>query len=235
LDLREKTKTARTIDKLLRKEYGVPSSRTATDPLDVLIQTVLSQNTTDLNSDRAFNRLRARFGNWNAVRRASPGEIEEAIRVGGLAETKAPRIRDILVHIHNRCGSTSLQSLCTMEPDQAAIFLSGFVGVGPKTVNCVLLFGCGMDAFPVDTHILRISKRLGLVPENTGLARAHRLWAEFLPRGSAHCLHINLIEHGRRICRARNPQCDRCCLRRFCNYPTADRHLSDSQDECALL
>jgi len=217
-DLKKKQKAVSRIVRLLRKEYGVPPERNAADPLDVLVRTILSQNTSDINSDRAFDELKKRFEDWNSVRLASRLQIEAAIRGGGLAKTKAQRIKEILSQIYNLYGRISLEPVCDMDPSEASSFLSAFKGVGPKTVNCVLLFGCGMDAFPVDTHILRISKRLGLIPQSTGLGLAHRLWAEFLPQGLAYSLHLNLIEHGRRTCRARNPQCFTCCLRHYCKY-----------------
>lgn len=206
------------IERLLRKEYGKPPKREQADPLDVLVQTILSQNTNDRNSGRAFNSLRARFDGWDNVRVAPVRHIEEAIRVGGLAKVKSKRIKEILSQVHKLYGLPSLQSLCTMEPEEAYATLDKFQGVGPKTINCVLLFGCGMDVFPVDTHILRVSKRLGLIPETASLERAHKLWAEFLPPKVAYSLHLNLIEHGRQTCLARRPECDRCCLKRLCRY-----------------
>lgn len=211
--------TIRNIEQLLRAEYGSPPQRKSRDPLGVLIRTILSQNTSDINSRRALDRLRGRFGDWDAVRTASHREVEEAIRIGGLANVKAKRIKEILSKIHTLFGEMSLGLICSMEPDKASALLSAFEGVGPKTVNCVLLFGCGMDVFPVDTHILRISKKLGLIPENTSLERAHRLWAQILPEGLAYSLHLNLIEHGRHVCHTRNPQCLECCLKRYCAYP----------------
>lgn len=217
-DAHEKKKAIRRIERSLRKQYGKPSEKEAADPLDVLVRTILSQNTTDANSGRAFERLRERFGGWDAARRAPCRQIEEAIRVGGLAKVKARRIKKILSQIHESYGEMSLDSLRDMEPGEASAALSAFEGVGPKTVNCVLLFGCAMNVFPVDTHILRISRRLGLIPQNTSLENAHKLWAGFLPDGLAYSLHLNLIKHGRLTCTARRPKCPACCLRRTCKY-----------------
>ena len=166
-DAHEKKKVIRRIQRSLRKQYGEPPEKEAADPLDVLVRTILSQNTTDANSSRAFERLRERFGAWDAARRAPCRQIEEAIRVGGLAKVKARRIKKILSQIHESYGEMSLDSLRDMEPGEASAALSAFEGVGPKTVNCVLLFGCAMNVFPVDTHILRIPRRLGLIPQNT--------------------------------------------------------------------
>lgn len=206
------------IEQLLREQYGFPKKKTSAEPLDVLVQTILSQNTTDANSHRAFERLRDRFDQWDAVMLAPVGQIEEAIRIGGLAKTKARRIQRILSQIHDSYGSLSLQHLCAMTPSDAAGILEKFEGVGRKTINCVLLFGCDMDVFPVDTHILRISKRLGLIPEKTGMERVHTLWATFLPAKTAFPLHLNLIKHGRQTCRARVPGCSECCLKHLCKY-----------------
>lgn len=212
----DKKKLARRIERLLRKEYGEPPKRKAEDPINVLVRTILSQNTTDTNSRRAFDTLKMRFPDWNAVRLAPARKIERAIRIGGIARVKARRIKKILSQIHASYDRISLQPLCEMTAKEASTALLAFEGVGPKTVNCVLLFGCGMDALPVDTHILRISKRLGLIPESASLVRAHGLWARFLPGKLAYSLHLNLIAHGRRICRSRKPVCLSCCLRRVC-------------------
>jgi len=214
--LKEKRRLVRRIDKLLREQYGEPSRRAREDPLDVLVRTILSQNTSDVNSHRAFDTLKRRFPDWSAAMRAPARKIEQAIRIGGLARVKARRIKTILSQIHSGHGDLSLRPLRAMDVEQAAQALLAFSGVGPKTANCVLLFGCEMNAFPVDTHILRISKRLGLIPEKTTPERAHTLWPEFLPDGLAYSLHLNLIAHGRQKCRARNPMCPGCCLKSLC-------------------
>ncbi len=203
---------------MLRSEYGCPLPPEPADPIDFLVRTVLSQNTNDLNSHRAYERLRQRFHDWESVRKAPAPEIQRAIRIGGLAKTKTLAIKRILIQIRNDYGALSLRSLCGMTFEDASAALAGFKGVGPKTINCVLLFGCGMNVFPVDTHILRLSKRLGIIPETATAGRAHELWATFLPKGLAYSLHLNLIEHGRRICHARTPLCTECCLRRICEY-----------------
>jgi endonuclease-3 len=216
LPLKEKRDLTRRIDELLCAEYGKPQRRKAEDPIDVLIRTILSQNTTDTNSRRAFDGLKDRFSNWDSVRSAPTKRIERAIRVGGLANVKAKRIRDILNRIHAEHGTLSLRPLRKMNLREALEILLGYSGVGSKTANCVLLFGFGMNAFPVDTHILRISRRIGLIPENTSLARSHDLWALFLPGELAYTLHLNLIAHGRGTCRPQNPRCRECCLGSVC-------------------
>jgi endonuclease-3 len=213
-----KRKLARMMERRLRARYGLPIRPRSLDPVDVLIQTILSQNTSDTNSHRAFKNLRERFSQWDDVIAARPVEVENAIRTGGLAKIKAHRIKNILSSIKSDWKTVSLRFLCAMPPEQAKAVLFGFKGVGPKTANCVLLFGCAMDVFPVDTHILRISKRVGLIHESVSLERAHALWADFLPPGLAYPLHINLIEHGRETCRARNPRCRECCLRSLCPF-----------------
>lgn len=217
-DLRRNKRAVRTIERLLRRKYGSPRKERLADPLDVLIQTVLSQNTTDTNSHRAYQKLRQRFDGWESVRRAPAARIEEAIRSGGLANVKARRIKRILSKVKQLSGDLSLRILCELPPEDAERILRGFPGVGPKTINCVLLFGCEMDVFPVDTHILRVSKRIGLIPEKTSLERAHALWRGLFPRGLAYSLHLNLINHGRKTCRPRNPHCLDCCLRDLCRH-----------------
>lgn len=214
----EKRECARRIDRLLKKHYGPPPAIAHDAPLDVLVRTILSQNTSDQNSHRAFERLKERFPEWTAVLSASTRQIEATIRVGGLAKTKARRIKAIISQIRRECDTLSLDWLCAMDAQEATKVLTGFKGVGPKTIRCVLLFACGMDVFPVDTHIFRISRRIGLIPESASTERAHQLWDEFLPRGLAYSLHLGLIEHGRRTCAARQPKCTLCCLRSLCNY-----------------
>src|SRR5262249_52478428 len=149
----------------LRASYGTPLQRRGLDPLDVLIETILSQSTTDKNSTRAFERLKEKFGSWDDVRVARLSSIEAAIRSGGLARQKSERIRQLLREVHRRRGSLDLSFLCTCDLEEAIAFLRSFKGVGPKTVACTLLFACGRPVFPVDVHILRIGRRLELIPQ----------------------------------------------------------------------
>jgi len=214
----EKKNFVRSLERLLRKQYGLPERERYNDPLDVLIKTILSQNTSDINSQRAYRNLRDRFPRWTSVLAAKTAAVEDAIRSGGLAKMKAARIQDILRRIKGEGNLISLRFLCQMTAREAVAFLGEFPGVGPKTACCVLLFGCGMDVFPVDTHILRISKRLGLLEESVSPVRAHEVWSQFLPSGLAHSLHINLIEHGRCVCRAHNPLCPQCLLKQNCGF-----------------
>ena len=202
----------------LKTVYGVPKTQRGLDPLDVLIQTILSQSTTNVNSDRAFASLKRRFPNWEAARRARVTSIETAIRSGGLARQKSVRIKELLNEIHNRRGSLDLSFLRTAPLQQAKQFLAGFKGVGPKTVACTLLFACNRPLFPIDTHIFRIARRLGLIPEKCSDEEAHHLMGEMIPRKRYFETNINLIRHGRRVCRPRDPLCEQCCLVDYCEY-----------------
>ncbi len=207
----------RRIARLLEEMYGIPPVRRE-DPLDALVATVLSQNTSDANSERAFARLKSRFGSWGDVRMADVGEIAEAISCGGLARVKAARIKRMLERIHSEHGSDSLAFLEGWDTEAARRYLASFEGVGPKTAACVLLFGCGRPVFPVDTHILRVAKRLGLVDERADAGSAHESLGRAVPPELAHSLHMNMIAHGRRRCRPRNPRCDGCSLAPECGF-----------------
>ena len=196
--------------------YGIPSGRKANHPLDILIQTILSQNTNDLNRDRAFQRLKTQFHRWENVLEANEKAVVEAIRPAGLAHQKAKRIRDILRWIQNHHGKLSLSFLQEMDSDEIKKIIGGLKGIGPKTVNCLLLFGMGREAFPVDTHVLRVGKHLGLFPERMNAEKAHSWIVPFVPEGKSLSLHLNLIRFGRAVCKARRPQCDACCLLKEC-------------------
>jgi len=202
----------------LKAVYGAPKPKRGLDPLDALIETILSQSTTNANSDRAFNSLKRRFPNWEAARRARTASIEAAIRSGGLARQKSVRIKELLNEIHKRRGSLDLSFLATAPLEEAKAFLASFKGVGPKTVACTLLFACNRPVFPIDTHIFRIARRLGLIPQKGSDEQAHRLMGEMIPRGRYFEAHINLIRHGRRICRPRGPLCEQCCLVDYCEH-----------------
>ncbi len=188
------------------------------DPLDVLIETILSQSTTNANSDRAFENLKRRFATWEAARCARITSIETAIRSGGLAKQKSVRIKQLLNEIHNRRGSLDLSFLKSAPLEEARQFLTSFKGVGPKTAACTLLFAYSRAVFPLDTHIFRIARRLGLIPEKCSDEEAHRLMGEMIPPKRYYEVHINLIRHGRKVCRPRNPLCEQCCLVDYCDY-----------------
>jgi endonuclease-3 len=202
----------------LRAVYGMPQAEQGLDPLDVLIETILSQSTTNANSSRAFESLKRRFPDWDRARRARASSIEAAIRSGGLARQKSVRIKNLLNEIYERRGALDLSFLCRAPLEEAREFLASFKGVGPKTVACTLLFACNRPVFPIDTHIFRIARRLALIPERCSDEEAHRLMEAVIPAGRYYEAHINLIRHGRRVCRPQNPSCDRCCLIDYCRY-----------------
>ncbi len=197
--------------------YGQPS-RPAVDPLEALILTILSQNTNDVNRDRAYFQLRQSFPTWEAILEASDEEVAQAIRTAGLANVKAPRIRAALRAIIDRTGRLDLSFICRMTRDEARQWLMSLEGIGPKTAAIVLLFACGHEAFPVDTHIYRVSRRIGLVPWKASREKAHEILEDLLPPETYYPFHINLIEHGRKICRAARPLCEDCALADLCDY-----------------
>ncbi len=217
---RRATRTlVRAIDRLLAREYGRrPPASKRPEPLDSLVRTILSQNTSGVNSARAFENLRRRFPSWDSAAQAPVREIAQAIRVGGLANTKAPRIRAILRALRQARGRCDLSHIKRMAPDQAIRFLCQLPGVGVKTAACVVLFSLGKPAFPVDTHVLRVSKRLGLIPQRCTAERAHKLLAPLVPDELKLQLHLNMIAHGRARCRPRNPRCAGCPVAKYCTY-----------------
>jgi len=202
---------------LLRKEYGSITWRSRTDPLSELILTILSQNTSDHNSRRAFDSLLKRFRNWEAVAEGDATDIAEAIKLGGLAQVKAPRIKLILQQIQAQRGSLDLTFLKKMPVSEAKEWLRGLPGVGPKTAACVLLFSLGKPVLPVDTHIHRVAKRLGLIDSSVSAERAHEILGEMVPAGDVYQFHIHMIGHGRRVCKAQRPRCRECVLLKVCS------------------
>jgi endonuclease-3 len=198
--------------------YGTPRRERYRDPLDCLIETILSQSTSNANSRRAYANLKARFPTWEQARRARASSIEAAIRVGGLARQKSIRIKELLNQIYKRRGSLDLAFLHTIRLDEALEFLLSFKGVGPKTAACTLLFACNRPVFPIDVHIFRIARRLGLLTEKCSDEQAHQIMAKTIPESHYYEAHINLIKHGRRICRPSKPRCEDCCLIDYCLY-----------------
>lgn len=201
----------------LIEAYGEPTWRVHMDPISELVSTILSQNTNDVNRDRAFSQLRERFPTWEQVRDADVDEVKEAIRVSGLANHKGPAIVGALQHITECRGELSLAFLCDMPVDQAKAWLVAIKGVGPKTAAIVLLFSLGMPAFPVDTHVHRVTRRLGLIGPKVTRERAHVLLEAAMPPGTYYALHLNLIRHGRQVCQARQPDCEHCVLADICD------------------
>ena len=202
----------------LLEKYGEPSWHTPLPVLDELISTILSQNTNDINRDRAFKQLKARFDSWEKVRDADPSVVYDAIRSAGLANQKGGRIQEILRQITAERGSLDFDFLMGMPDDEAWTWLSQFKGVGPKTASIVLLFSLGKAAFPVDTHIHRVTGRIGLRPEKMSAEKAHRYLADLFPRDSYKSAHLNLIRLGREVCHPRKPACEICVLQSICDY-----------------
>lgn len=178
--------------------------------------TVLSQHTSDVNTARAFASLKSRFATWDEVVAAPARELEDAIRSGGLAAQKAPRIQAILREIEARESTIDLARLHALGDDEVEDYLCSLPGVGPKTAACVLVFSMGRDAFPIDTHVHRVSKRLGWIAPNATADAAHKTLKRAVPPELRYELHIQLINHGRRICRARMPLCSECVLFDLC-------------------
>jgi len=208
--------TVEEIVHLLGQEYGIPRWRPHADPLSELIGAILSQNTSDVNSNRAFERLISTFGSWQRVAQASSEEIAAAIGCAGLSRIKAPRIKAILQNILETRGSLDLVFLGHLPLSEAKAWLQTLPGVGPKTASCVLLFALGRPVLPVDTHVYRVSKRLRLIDSRVSPEAAHQLLEDFVPSEAIYQFHINMLAHGREVCRARRPRCDRCVLGHGC-------------------
>jgi endonuclease-3 len=202
----------------LDEEYGRLKWRSHGEPLGALVMTILSQHTSDRNSERAYDSLRRRFPDWDAVRGAPVGEIADAIRPGGLADAKAPRIQAVLEQIREKAGATNLDFLDEMPTGEAKAYLEAFHGVGPKTAACVLMFSLGRPVLPVDTHVFRVSHRLGLIPKRLGEAKAHDALQALLRPEQVYPFHMHTIRHGRRVCLAQRPRCAACVLSERCAY-----------------
>lgn len=201
--------------------YGRPVWEPRYPPLDELIYTVLSQNTADVNTVRSFTALRERFGSWSAVRDADPEQIEAAIKHGGLAHTKAPRIKAILEALDDGAPSAGdrepdLAILEGMNDAAAVEYLTSLPGVGPKTAACVLMFSLGRPVMPVDTHVHRVARRLGLIGPRVSAEAAHPILSELAGPEDVYAAHVNLVLHGRRVCHARRPACGECALAGLC-------------------
>ncbi|MEX0683048.1 MAG: endonuclease III [Dehalococcoidia bacterium] len=211
-----RTLTPAEIVRRLAVLYGEPDWRPHGDPITELVLTILSQNTNDTNSGRAFMRLRKRFDSWDALAEAPVEEIEREIAVGGLAKQKAPRIKAALGAVRDKSGSFDLEFLRDLPLDEAKAWLRGLNGVGPKTAACVLMFALGRPALPVDTHVHRVAQRLGLVPTKATPEKAHDILESGLEPDLVYPMHISLIKHGRRLCRAQRPLCGECPLLEGC-------------------
>ncbi len=208
----------RRIARQLAAAYGYPTWRQHLSPVDELVSTILSQSTTDSNRDRGFYALKERFASWEAVRDAGPQAVIDAIRPAGLANQKGPRIQAALLHLSETQGTITLDHLDAMPIEEAKKWLVAIKGVGPKTAAIILLFAMNRPAFPVDTHIHRVTKRLGLVGQKISAEKAHTLLEELVPEKDYYAFHLQVIEHGRKICRARNPHCAICTLQIECDW-----------------
>ncbi|MCY3865680.1 MAG: endonuclease III [Chloroflexi bacterium] len=188
------------------------------DGMDELVSCILSQSTNDMNRDRAFARLKERFPNWEAVRFAALDDLIDAVRPAGLANQKAPRIQDALTVIFETAGEYNIDFLNDLPLDEAKTWLVSLKGIGPKTAAIVLCFAYGRPAFPVDTHIFRVCKRVGFLPEKLSADDAHPVMEAIAPPEDYYQFHIQVIQHGRDTCHARKPACDRCPISGHCDY-----------------
>lgn len=219
------------VHRRLLKLYGEPAPPARMgDALGELIACILSQHTSDLNSGRAYESLRARFPTWEQVRTAPPRAVIAAIRSSGLANQKGPRIQAVLHTISQTCPALDINFLANWPVPAAKAWLLALHGVGPKTAAITLLFGLGMPAFPVDTHVHRVTGRLGLIPAGATADRAHDALEAIVPPRLFFAFHMNLIRHGRTLCQARRPKCELCPLTSICDYylqrTQAGRHSS---------
>ncbi len=222
---------------LLVQVYGKPMNEPDYDPLGGLIGTILSQHTSDTNSHRAYEQLIASFPTWEDVRDAPTNEIVDAIRCGGLAQMKSVRIQNVLCILteqqQNNGEAKTLSEflydeLACRSTNEALDYLCELPGVGPKTASCVLMFNLDRPAFPIDTHVHRVSKRLGLIEASVNADQAHKVFDKLVPPEWVYPLHVNLIRHGRQICHAQRPECDRCPLFNECAFVgNGDTSVSD--------
>jgi endonuclease-3 len=208
----------RRILRLLERAYGPRAWKCWGKGIDVLVETILSQSTSNANSKAGYKRLRRRFKSWKAVADAPVQDVARAIAVSGLSQQKAPRIQTILRAIKESHRKMDLQFLAELDEQMAYEYLTKFKGVGPKTANCVLLFAFGKPLFPVDTHIHRIARRLQWIGPKATAEQAHEILRPMISPEDRYAMHVLLIEHGRKTCKAINPQCERCVLLKMCPF-----------------
>ena len=206
------------IHNTLLQAFGEPIWRNPLPAIDELVSTILSQNTNDVNRDRGFNALRAKLPTWESVRDAKAQDVIAAIRPAGLANQKGPRIQQVLRAITEERGSLDLNFLAGLPVEEARAWLTKFNGVGPKTAAIVLCFSLNMPAFPVDTHIYRVSGRTGLRPEKMTVEQAHPHLESVFPPETYYAAHLNLIRLGREVCGARKPNCPKCPINKLCDF-----------------
>jgi endonuclease-3 len=220
-DQKLKKEKAFEVHRRLEKFYGVRVNSNPANPIEELVVTVLSQNTNDVNRDKAYTELIKQFPTWEEVMAADEKDVVQAVRIAGLANQKGPRIQNILRQIKDERGELSLEFLREYDPDDASKWLTKFKGVGPKTAAIVLQFALEIPAFPVDTHVYRITGRLGLRPEKMRVEKAHKHLEGLFDPDTYYAAHLNIITLGRQICNARKPKCDECPLQDICEYRKA--------------
>jgi len=223
MDLKKRSEMIR---RRLEKKFGREENDLTEDPLSVLVETILSQNTTDSTSGRAWASLRKKYPTWEELRDADAQELADTIRVGGLPKIKAERILNALREIERITGALSLDFLRDMTEEEADTWLGQLKGVGPKTRAIILLFALGKRAFPVDTHIYRVTRRLGLVRFQADRLEIQKTMANLSKPEDYFSYHVNLIEHGRRVCSALRPKCNLCDLSDICEWPEKRKYGS---------
>ena len=206
------------IYEVLVQHYGEPAWHRSLPPEDELVSTILSQATSDVNRDKGFQGLQKEFADWEAVMNAPTEAVREAIFSAGLANQKAPRIQEALRYVYRERGEIDLEWLADLPVDKARAWLTHIKGIGLKTASIIMLFSFGQAAFPVDTHVHRITKRLGLIGPKVSATKAHHEMEALAPPRHYYPLHMNMIRHGREICTARNPKCAICPLQMDCDY-----------------
>lgn len=209
----------------LRNHYGPRQLQPHYAPIAELVRTILSQNTSDFNSRPAYQALTETFNNWEDLLNADISQVADIISGSGLGQIKARRIQQSLYKIKQKRGKIDLNFLIDMPVREAREWLKQLPGVGNKTANCVLLFALGKPALPVDTHIFRVSKRLGLIAERASLDEAHEQLGEMVPANDAYEFHVLMIEHGRQICISQRPRCPQCPLRETC--PSSQKYMQN--------
>ena len=202
----------------LERTFGIPELDPPSDPLDMLIGVILSQATTNANSDRTFAALKEKYSTWEDALNARESSIAKTIHLGGLANQKAKVIKNLLRQIKEEHGSLDLNFLHKLSTKDSVAYLKKFRGIGPKTIACTLLFACHKNIFPLDTHIFRILRRVGMIPQKCSDEKAHKILDAIVPDGKFYSFHVNLIRLGRTICKPQNPMCERCPIVEYCDY-----------------
>ncbi len=219
------------IHQTLLAAYGEPTWRQHLPPVDELVSTILSQSTSDTNRDKGFYALKERYPDWESVMNAPEAEVIATIRPAGLANQKGPRIQNALRYVYDERGEISLDFLNDLSLDEASDWLTAIKGVGPKTAAIILLFAFNRPAFPVDTHVHRLTRRLGLIGPKVSAEKAHPILANIGDPATFYPFHLNIIRHGREICSARKPKCEVCPLQAYCDYFIANQRVSLSASQ----